>query len=728
MLKRPYNKYEEEYYVHWETTNTSFLKVALLLKKAGIKNYDFMLKLYDEDLIHIDPYDPDLSPEEMGKVLVEVSRNYYYFLREIARIPEEGASTEVGGGTPFQLHRGNLAQAFCFEHNISHFLELPRQFGKTTGAVQRYLWQFSYGTTSSTTIFMNMDKAASVSNLTRLKESRSLLPEYMQMVFTLDEKTGQLKKDTDNVNEIKNKKLKNTIITKAGARNVQSAERVGRGLSVPSIWFDEFNFILLNETIHAAAIPAFSKASENAAKNGKPYAICITSTPGDRATAHGEYGFNLKERAARFSESLYDMDPDEIQTWLQKNSSNGMVYISFSFLQLGKDMEWFEEQCRRMNHNWIKIRRELLLQWNKSSSNSPFLPEDIDELDSMAIPPIKTIRVNKYYEVYIYREFDPYRRYLIGVDVSKGIGRDSTAVAIVDSQTLEIVGLFINNTIRSKELKRFLLTLVHDHFPNSVLIIENNNIGDAIIEDLRHSSLKHHLYFDYAVRLAEETRKDGIIQKKPKNRIIYGHEVTSATRPKMMELLLQFVSKYKSKINARELVDQIRHLEYKNENRIEHSSGQHDDAIFAYLACIYVMFYGRNLARFGLFNPFNFDGDEIEEKGVKEDKVAKIFKQLKVKSIVDSNPYFAGLFEDLLFIDDYEREVQQEIFDLEASDNGVSTLFETQGFAGSKIRKNAFRELNARAAGRMFNGQQGSTNLKNSLFGVSDRYTGNSWW
>ena len=129
-LKRPYKKYSEEYHIHWETTNTSFLKVALLLKNAGIENYHFMLRLYDEDLMHIDPYDPDISPEDMGKVLTETTRNFFYFIREVARIPEEGASTEIGGGTPFLLHRGNLAQMWSFEHNISHFLELPRQFGE----------------------------------------------------------------------------------------------------------------------------------------------------------------------------------------------------------------------------------------------------------------------------------------------------------------------------------------------------------------------------------------------------------------------------------------------------------------------------------------------------------------------------------------------------------------------------------------------------------------------
>lgn len=726
MLKRPYYEEEVEYHIHWETANTSFIKMAMLLKRAGVENYDFFLRLYDEDLMHIDPYDPDITPEEMGKVAVEVARNYYYFLREVARIPEEGASTEIGGGTPFGLHRGNLAQAWCFEHNISHFLELPRQFGKTTGAVQRYMWQFSYGTTASSCIFMNMDKAASVENLNRLKNSRSLLPEYLQMVFTLDEK-GQLKKEIDNVNEIHNKKLKNNIKTKASARNQQGAERIGRGLSVPSLWFDELAHMPLNDTIFAAAMPAFSRSSENAAKNGKPYGVCITTTPGDLGTTHGDFSFKIKEKAARFTESLYDMDPDEIETWMSKNSSNKFIYIKFSFLQLGKTHEWFEDQCQKLNHHWVKIRRELLLQWNKAASNSPFAAEDIDELDTIARPPIKVLKVNKYYEVLLYREIRPDKRYLIGVDVSKGVGRDATAVAIVEADTLELVGLFINNVIRTRELKRFLLTLVLDMIPNSVLMIESNMLGSGIIEDLKDTALKHYLYYEFPSKQGEQRRKDGRPQPNLKNRMVYGHEVTSVTRPRMMALLLEFVAKYKDKIAAKELVDQIKHLEYKNEERIDHAADKHDDAIFAYLACIYIMFYGTNLPRFGLFNRFNFNDDGMEEIEPREDKVSKVLKQTRLQRIVQSNPYLAGLFEDLITTQDVEKQYKQELIDSEISDFDGGSLYVTDSLSGGAyktLKPNAFLHLNGVNSRRM----DSVNNSIGSVFGVArDRLGGDGW-
>jgi hypothetical protein len=569
---------------------------------------------------------------------------------------------------------------------------------------------------------MNMDKAASVSNLTRLKESRSLLPEFLQMRFDVDDK-GNLKADTDNVNEVKNKRLKNVILTKASARNVQNAERVGRGLSVPALWFDEFGHMIFNETIHSASVPAFIRASENAAKNEKPYAICITSTPGDMGTTHGAYAFRLKERAGQFTESLYDYDSADLHTWMKKNSSNTLIYIKYSFLQLGKTMEWFEDQCSAMDHNWMKIRRELLLQWNKASNNSPFLPEDMDELDAMARSPISTFKVNKFYEVMLYKEIDPNKRYLVGVDVSKGVGRDATAAAIVDSESLELVGLFINNTIRSRELKRFLTTLILDFLPNSVLIIESNNIGDAIIEDLKASPLKNHLYYDFAVRLSEDRRKDGVIQQKAKNRLVYGHNVTSATRPKMMELLLQFVSKHKKKIAAREMVDQIRHLEYKTEERIDHQSGKHDDAIFAYLACVYIMFYGKNLARFGLFNRYNFDDNGIEEREVGEDKLAKILKKSKLSRLIKSNPYLAGIFDDMIMTDDVDRIIDREMWAIEAdlNSNSQGSIFSSSSDGPSKMLKaGAIRNLNSRHSRKL-------DMTTNSVFGIQDGHNGRGW-
>ena len=118
-------------YYQMETSNKSFLEMHYFLKAKGIRNNKFFLILYDRDLAGVNPRDPNLNEMMKAKILRECMTNIFYFLREIVRIPVQGG--EVGGGSMFKLHRGNLALIFGFVLNWNMFLELPRQHGKTIG-------------------------------------------------------------------------------------------------------------------------------------------------------------------------------------------------------------------------------------------------------------------------------------------------------------------------------------------------------------------------------------------------------------------------------------------------------------------------------------------------------------------------------------------------------------------------------------------------------------------
>ena len=248
------------------------------LKMKGIKNNAFFLSIYDTDLMYINPRDPNLPKEWRMKVVRECHFNYWYFLREIVRIPDTGGV--VGGGVPYKLDRGNLALNFGFTLNWNMFLELPRQFGKTTSALCWYLWVFNFGTTNSEIMFMNKKHDDSKMNLRRLKDMRKALPEYLQMdtMWTPD---GKKMKPVSNVETLSHISNGNKITTKPGANSKAKANGLGRGCTMPMQWYDEYAFILYNKLIYMAATPAFSTASRNAKNNGKPYGILITTTPGE---------------------------------------------------------------------------------------------------------------------------------------------------------------------------------------------------------------------------------------------------------------------------------------------------------------------------------------------------------------------------------------------------------------------------------------------------------------
>lgn len=74
----------------YNTKNLSFLKMAKKLKDNGVKNWNFMLQLYDSKLLNINPHDPNLSLEMKARIQKEVMINYWYYIREVVKINSTG--------------------------------------------------------------------------------------------------------------------------------------------------------------------------------------------------------------------------------------------------------------------------------------------------------------------------------------------------------------------------------------------------------------------------------------------------------------------------------------------------------------------------------------------------------------------------------------------------------------------------------------------------------------
>lgn len=269
-------------YIHKETRNKSFLNMHYYLKSIGIKNNAFFLALFDTDLAAVDPFDPMLTTLYKQKIMRECMVNYWYWLRECARIPTQGGSTS---GEFYQLHRGNLALNFLMINCFNVFLEQSRQTGKTTGALFRYLWTFNFGTTNSEIMFIHKNHDGSKDNLAALKRYREAQPSYLRMDSFVGA-DGKKAKIIDRAETLQHPLNNNKIKTLASARNKQMANTLGRGCTQPLQYYDEYGWIIHNNLIYESATPAFITAAENAKRNGAPYGILMTTTPGVTNTVY----------------------------------------------------------------------------------------------------------------------------------------------------------------------------------------------------------------------------------------------------------------------------------------------------------------------------------------------------------------------------------------------------------------------------------------------------------
>lgn len=700
-------------YYHMSTTNQSFLDMHYYLKQTGRQNNKFFLVIYDPDLIGVDPRDPNLNTLMKKKILRECIINFWYFIREVVRIPDQGGA--VGGGARYKLHRGNLALNFGFLLNWNMFAEFPRQHGKTISAVVWYLWVFNFGTTNSEMMFMNKKHDDSKMNLRRLKDIRDTLPSYLQMKEMMGP-DGKVKKASNNVESTTNIINNNKITTKAGARNSAGANGLGRGCTMPIHWYDEYAFILYNDVIYSAATPAFKTASMNAKKNNAPYGILITTTPGDMTTNEGIEAYNTKEAATPFNEAFYDYSFDKLEEVKNSNTSSSFFYIRYTYQQLGSSEQYFKEMVIDLKKNWVAIRREVLLEWSKSSSNSPFRQQDLDEVERLVMKePIQQVALcNGLYFLNIYKPMDASMAFryppIMGVDVSGGYQKDSSTITIIDSRTTEVVADFNCNYISTNDLAKVIYELVVKFMPNCIVNVERNGgFGASVLSVLAKSKIKKNLYFEIKDRVIEE-RFNGIkpvrktVQKK-----CFGFDETRDSRQLLMEILKERMEKHKAKFISPIIFDELTTLEVKRNGRIEHADNAHDDQIFSYLLALYVWYEGKNLMQnFGLDKGTLYTDDADEEYLGLDETYRDIVNEIEMEEDEDLQEQLNFLSSDKS-VSFKQWQDQEFLKDQEALNNLLKNKVARRAYA----RQNHVEE-------ESLNNEHSFTTLPNTVFYMMD--------
>ena len=621
-------------YLHKETRNKSFLNVHYYLKSIGIQNNAFFLALYDTDLAGIDPFDPLLSQQMKLKVLRECMFNYWYWLRECARVPKQGGSTS---GEFYQLHRGNLALNFLMINCFNVFLEQPRQTGKTTGALFRYLWIFQFGTSNSEIMFIHKNHDGSKDNLAHLKVYREMQPSYLRMdsLIGID---GKKMKVIDRAETLQHPSNGNKIKTLASARNKQMANTLGRGCTQPLQYYDEFAWIIHNKLVYESATPAYREAANNAKRNNAPFGILLTTTPGDMTTAEGEYAYGIRNACTEWSERYYDFSHMELEKIVECNDSSTFFHVIYTYQQLGRGQDYFKAIVKDLNKEWATIRREVLLEWSIVNDNCPFTKEDLDIIQQFCKQPIREVLFGQYrqYRMQIYQEMDLRDGQIIGVDVAGGNRIDSSAITIINAKTTEVIAALNCNYIPVDDLADVIYELVTKYMPNALVVIEKNGVGMGCVGRLIKSSIKKNLYYEIKDKVLEE-RTNGVTVERGTHRVkSYGLDNSHGVRSRLIELLFQRVEYHKDKFICPILHEEMCGLTYKTSGgstRVDHSIKTHDDQLFSYLMAIYVWYDCPDLAnRFGITRGEILTDSDLEEKvGTLEDLYGQDYEVIDVE-------------------------------------------------------------------------------------------------
>lgn len=608
-------------YYDFGCKNESFLMTAKELKILGIKNYYFMLRIDNPRVADIDPFNPNITRQEVDALMQEYKTNMWMFARTAVRMRTDK------GIVPYGLHRGLAAALWCFERSQDFCLNEPRQTWKTTGTLGgAVLWAFQLSTNLKAHFF-GKETDNTKRNLATLKDDIDLLPEWLQFKRYMDSE-GKVKKARQSTETLQNNLLHNQIEIHPKPSSLSHAQGMGRGGSGAILYFDEIEHTPFFGEILSNSAPLFKTASENAAAAGKPYCRIMTTTPGNLDTREGIESLPIIKSMIPWTEKIYDMTEEEIKNYksaFKEDYHNSeekhtrevidVFYLEYQYYQVRKTYQWVMEQYA-LSGDKMAIRREILLQRLRGSNNSPVSAEDIEYLISNMRKSDRDILINGKWRFRLYdhgagyqygrpKDLDENIPYIVGIDPAAGGGGDNFAVTVVNPYNLQIAAEFKSPYISGVAACQMLVELVQDHIPKAVLIPEKNSMGIYLIQMIvEQTSIKENLYWSESARqledMVEEDAADYELKKLSVQYKKYGTYLTPKVRNAMLELLFKHIDECKEILNTEYLVDDICKLVRTSTGRIEALKGEHDDCLFSYLHAIYIYYTGDNLENFGI--------------------------------------------------------------------------------------------------------------------------------
>ncbi len=633
-----------------KTTNVSFLKLVALYKKMGIKNSDFCLALFQPELSGVDPFSPDLDDATIMKIQLEAKYNPWYYIREIARIPPTSGNTPIR----FLANRGNIALFWSFFNHVDFGLLQPRQTGKSvstdvlmTGMM--YIWG------ENTVInLITKDTKLKNANIERLKIMMDLIPKYLH-----DKDFA----DVDNQDMMTCIRLGNKYKSAVGRNDKIAADKLGRGLTVPIMHFDELAYINLIEYSLPVALASGSAARDEAAANGQPYGNVFTTTAGNITTRDGAYAHKFLTGGAPWTEQWFDLADQKTLVKVVEKTSTGIkpiIYGAFNHRQLGRSDEWLYKTLRDSAQAGEIADRDYFNIWTVGGEGSPIsqaqkklIKESEEEVSWPQISP-EGYSIRWFVTKEVLEKRMAEGRFVMGLDPSELLGKDNdaTGMVIIDVETHDIMATGRYNETNIPQLSAFLAGLLIK-YPNITFIPERKSMGMAIIDYIVIAL--HRAGIDPFKRIFNRIVDDATILESEFRDIQTPMSARSPTfydrfkryfgfntagsgrysRDALYIVSLPSSMDYGARrMHCNLLITEILALTIRN-GRIDHSRGNHDDLVISMLLSHWVCIQGQNLSYYGINSNMIFSRAAVSDRELTKVEVYRNETESKAKREFD---------------------------------------------------------------------------------------------
>jgi hypothetical protein len=482
------------------------------------------------------------------------------------------------GFVPFKLFPRQIEIIKAYEKNRFNLVTKPRQAGvsTTTAAYMAIKVGWADEDNPEAVLIIANKQELAFEFLAKIKDFLSQLPRWVwgHEYYGNPKNEGKSIFLTDSKKEIK---LPNGSRVKA----VATSKDALRGFTPTFLIMDEAAYIDNGAEVFGAALTALGtggRATLISTPNGMDPLYYKTY---DQARTK-KNNFNIIEM--KWYEDLrYNKD----LRWFKGDDVEKEIYFTFESYQSKIEggwkptSSWYEEMCMGMNNDSRMIAQELDVSFIGSGGN--VISEEFIEFHEKNNVMEPKITMGLENEIWIWEEPQEGHQYIMGVDVSRGDGEDSSTIVIVDFTTMEQVMEY-----QGKIQPDLLAQIVEEYgelYEAYTVVDVTGGMGVSTVLKLLEFNYKRLHYDDASGKILSIRQKE--LSSHLKKDKLPGFHATNVRVP-MISNLEYKIRTNAIKIRSSRLTSEMKTFIYKN-GRPDHMDGYHDDLLMSLAMALWVM-------------------------------------------------------------------------------------------------------------------------------------------
>ena len=435
----------------------------------------------------------------------------------------------VRGKVNFNLYDFQEKSLQSFMQHDYNIVLKARQLGLSTLTAGYALWMMTFQPDKN--ILVIATKQETAKNLvTKVRVMHANLPGWLKQPCVEDNKLSL--------------RYKNGSQIKA----VASSEESGRSEALSLLIIDEAAFIDKIDTIWGAA-------QQTLATGGRALVISTPNGVGNffhKTWVGAEDGTN----DFNFIKLHWSVHPERGQEWRDEQDK-----------LLGPSLAAQECDCDFITSGRGVIDGLLLENLKESSVREPMEKRGIDSNYWIWQPPNYT------------------KNYVVSADVSRGDGTDYSAFHIIDVESLEQVAEY-KGKISTQDFGNMLVNVATE-YNNALLVVENNNIGWAAIQQVIDREYPNLFYTSKDLQYVDVQHQMTNKYRVQERNMVPGFSTTQKTRPLIIAKLEEMFREESVVVHSQRLIDELFVFIY-NGNRAEAMTGYNDDLVMSFAIALWV--------------------------------------------------------------------------------------------------------------------------------------------